>query len=470
MRARAGPDRNRVIAPRTPGRPGGRIGRLRCVTTSDEQLHLLLFFSPVGRNRSTWRRPGSGVEQLYGLEGAHYSARRAEEAKLDAVFFADQVFFGDIGPNPELISYEPITTMAALSSVTRRIGLIGTISTTFSEPYNVARMLAQLDFLSDGRAGWNVVTSFDGAQNFGVPLPDKDERYRRAEDFLRACIAIWDAWEDDAVVLDRERGVWADTARIHQPDYRGEYHAVRDAIALPRSPQGRPVIAQAGQSPDGRRLAARHAEIVFTAQVDRDSAIEFRDSIASLAHEEGRGRPLVLPGLIPVIGDTREDAERILAELGATVQPEIALATLSELLVGADLEGLDLDEPIPEERLTTLEQAAASRKSSATRYPALRQLIIDERPTLRELLTTRAHSYGHQVVVGTAADVADRIEDWFRAGACDGFTLTPAYMPEGLDRICDDLVPELQRRGLFRTEYPGTTLRDTLGLQRPATP
>jgi len=440
------------------------------MTPPDEQLHLLLFFSPVGRNRSTWRRPGSGVEQLYGLEGAHYSARRAEEAKLDAIFFADQVFFGDIGPNPELISYEPLTTMAALSAVTERIGLIGTVSTTFSEPYNVARMFAQLDFLSRGRAGWNVVTSFDGSHNFGVPLPDKDERYRRAEDFLGACIAVWDAWEDDAVVLDRERGVWADTAKIHQPHYQGEYYAVRDAIALPRSPQGRPVIAQAGQSPDGRRLAARHAEVVFTAQVDLDSAVEFRASIRALAREESRPAPRVLPGLIPIIGDTQEDAERILAELGAIVQPEIALATLSELLVGTDLSGLDLDEPIPTERLTSLDEAAASHKSSATRYPALRRVIIDERPTLRELLATRAHSYGHQVVVGTATSVADRIESWFRARACDGFTLTPAYMPEGLDRICDDLVPELQRRGLFRTEYPGTTLRDTLGIARPATP
>jgi len=438
------------------------------MTTRDDQMRLFLFFSPVGRNRASWRRPDSGVEWLYGLEGARYSALRAEAAKLDAVFFADKLFFEDAGRNPELIGYEPLTTMAALSAVTERIGLVATISTTFSEPYNVARMLSQLDFLSEGRVGWNVVTSYDGAQNFSVPLPDKRERYRRAEDYLRACIAVWDAWADDAVVLDRENGVWADPARIRQPGYEGEFYSVRDALGVPRSPQGRPVIAQAGQSPDGMRFAARHAEVVFTAQAEAEPARRFRARLSALAAAAGRDPVPILPGLIPVIGDTPEDAERILAELGSLVQPDIALATLSGLLLGADLSGLDPDEPIPPERLPDPEAASASPSPTASRYAGLHRIVVEDRPTLRELLRTRATSYGHQVLVGTAASVADRMEEWFSSGACDGFTLTPSYVPEGLDRICDELVPELQRRGLFRTQYPGVTLRDTLGLARPA--
>lgn len=430
-------------------------------------MHLFLFFSPVGRNRASWRRADSRVEELYGLEAARYSVQRAEDAKMDAVFFADKLFFDDAGRNPELIGYEPLTTMAALSAVTSRIGLVATISTTFSEPYNIARMLSQIDFLSNGRVGWNVVTSYDGAQNFTVSLPNKAERYRQAEDYLQACIAVWDAWDDDAVIVDRETGVWADPARIHQPDYRGSHYAVSDALGVPRSPQGRPVIAQAGQSPEGMRFAARHAEVVFTAQAEMGPAQAFRSTLAGHTAEAGRERIPILPGLIPVIGDTQEDAERILAELGDLVQPDIALATLSGLLLGADLTGLDLDEPIPPERLPDPTEAAGNPSPTASRYGGLHRIVVTDKPTLRELLRTRATSYGHQVLVGTAETIADRMEEWFRSGACDGFTLTPSYVPEGLDRICDDLIPELQRRGIFRREYPGTTLRDTLGLARP---
>lgn len=438
-------------------------------SADDEQMHLFLFFSPIGRNRSSWRRPGSGVENLYGLDGAKHSVQRAEAAKMDAVFFADALYYGDAGRNPEIGGYEPLTTMAALSAVTDRVGLVATISTTFSEPYNVARMLTQLDHLSGGRVGWNVVTSYDGAQNFTVGLPDKQERYRRAEDYLRACIAVWDAWEDDAVIIDRDNGVWADPAKIHQPNYRGPYYQIRDALSVPRSPQGRPVIAQAGQSEEGMRFAARNAEVVFTAQVEKLPAQSFRSKLAELSTEAGRGRIPILPGLVPIIGDTQEHAERILAELGDLVQTDIALAALSGLLLGADLTGLDPDRPVPPDRLLDPSVAATHPSPVASRYPGLYRIVVDEKPTLRELLRTRASSSGHQVVVGTAQAVADRMEDWFRSGACDGFTLTPSYLPEGLDRICDDLVPELQRRDLFRREYPGTTLRDTLGLDRPAT-
>jgi FMN-dependent oxidoreductase (nitrilotriacetate monooxygenase family) len=437
---------------------------------SDQEMHLFLFFAPVGRNRSSWRRPTSGVEMLYGLEGAAASVQRAEAAKMDAVFFADQLFFVDAGVNPWMGAYEPLTTMAALSAVTEHIGLVATISTTFSEPYNVARMLSQLDHLSNGRVGWNVVTSYDGAQNFTVPLPEKQERYLRAEDYLQACIAVWDAWEDDAVIVDRENGVWADPAKIHQPNYRGDHYQIRDALSIPRSPQGRPVIAQAGQSAEGMRFAARNAEVVFTAQVEKVPAQQFRSTLAELSAEVGRGRIPILPGLMPVLGDTQEEAERILAELGDLVQPDIALATLSGLLLGADLTGLDLDRPVPPDLLIDPAEAATHPSPLASRYPGLYRIVVDEKPTLRTLLRTHGTSSGHQVLVGTAQTVAERMEEWFRSGACDGFTLTPSYMPEGLDRICDDLIPELQRRGLFRREYPGTTLRDTLGLARPATP
>ncbi|MEF2978567.1 NtaA/DmoA family FMN-dependent monooxygenase [Subtercola sp. YIM 133946] len=433
------------------------------------QLSLVLFHSPTGRYMHTWARRESRIEQLFGLELVRYSAERAEAARFDGIFLADKVFFDRVGGNPDMSSYEPLTTLGALSAVTTKLGLIATASTTFTEPYNLARMLSQLDFLSNGRVAWNVVTSTDGAANFQNDLPPKAERYDQAQDSFEAMTALWDAWADDAVVLDRENGVWADISKISQPHYQGRYVQVRDALAMPRSPQGRPVIVQAGQSPEGMAFAARNADVVFTAQNHLPSAIEFRRRLRELAAANGRpdGAPRVLPGLLPIIAETQAEADDIMGSIADLLPLRVGLNELSTLLLGADLDGLDLDEPLPVERLKTLEEAAGHSHLGASRYPNMYRLVTEQRPTLRELVRTSSQSAGHPVFVGTATSVADQMQQWFEAEACDGFMISPPYMPEGLDAVCDLLVPELQRRGLFRTEYPGETLRDTLALARP---
>ncbi|WP_236791913.1 NtaA/DmoA family FMN-dependent monooxygenase [Amycolatopsis sp. GM8] len=436
----------------------------------DGQLSLVLFFNPVGRFTHSWRRRESGVEDLLGLEMAAYSARRVEEAKFDAIFISDKASFDDDPVNPDLCPYEPLTTLGALSAVTRNVGLIATVSTTFTEPYNTARMMAQLDFLSKGRVGWNVVTSYSGAQNFNATMPAKAERYAQAQEFLDVTQLLWDAWDDDAVVMDRERGVWADESKIHHPHFKGKHFTVKDALTMPRSPQGRPVIVQAGQSEDGVNFAARNAEVVFASQSNIEGGVAFYAKLKSRVAEFGRAPETVsiLPGLIPIVGETQAEADEIAEMLADLITVEVGLADLTFQLIGADLTGLELDEPIPVERLPTLEEAARSTMLNASRYPNMYRIITEEKPTLRHLIRTRTKSASHQLLRGTASSIADEMQKWYDQRACDGFTITPPYMPEGLDRVCDLLVPELQDRGIFRTEYEGTTLRDTLGLERPA--
>jgi len=440
------------------------------MTHREGQMSLVLFFNPVGRLTHSWRREQSGVEGLLGLEMAAFSAKTIEAAKFDAFFVSDKASFDDDPVNPDLNPYEPMVTLGALAAVTEHVGLIATVSTTFTEPYNMARQFAQLDFLSHGRSGWNIVTSYSGAQNFAKAMPEKSERYRQAQDYLTATELIWDAWDDDAVMADRERGVWADASKIHHPDYVGPYFRVHDALTMPRMPQGRPVIVQAGQSEEGVAFAARNAELIFTSQSHLPSAIEFSRRIKSMASDQfGRdaGTIKIAPGIIPIVGETEAEANAIADELADLVTVEVGLRDLSNQLLGVNLSDLDLDSPIPTERLLSLEEAAKSTMLSASRYGNLYRVVTEERPTLRQLIRTRTKSQGHHLVKGTPEQIADRMQEWWDAGACDGFTVIPAYMPEGLQRFCDFVVPELQRRGIFRTEYPGTTLRDTLGLERP---
>jgi N-acetyl-S-(2-succino)cysteine monooxygenase len=439
------------------------------VPNRNDQMNLVLFFNPVGRFSHSWRRLGSGAENLLSVELPKLSAQMAERAKFDAIFLSDKLWYDGNIRNPESDPYEPLTTLGALSVLTDRIGLLATISTTFTQPYSVARMLANLDFLSSGRAGWNVVTSFDGGHNFSVTMPDKSARYAQAEEFLSVVRMLWDAWDDDAVVFDRVQGAWADPNKVHPLHYDGQLYQIRDALTMPRSPQGHPVIVQAGQSPDGVSFAARNAEIVFTSQNERETAQGFYRNLKERAAGLGRdsARLRVIPGVIPYVGETRAEAEDIANEVGDLIQTDLGLADISKQLVGTDLSGLELDEPIPPERLPTIEEAAASKVFSASRYPNLYRIVTEERPTLRELIRTRAKSASHLMLRGSAGDVADTMQVWFETYACDGFVITPPYMPEGLGRVCELLVPELQERGLFRAEYPGTTLRDTLGLERP---
>lgn len=423
---------------------------------------LVNFFTPVGRVASSWRLPGSRVEDLYGLDLPLDLARMAEDAKLHALFFADILSFERTGPNPDLNGYEPLTLMAALSGLTKHIGLIGTASTTYNAPYTLARMLAGIDHLSNGRAGWNIVTSWVGEENFDQELPPKEERYQLADEFVTLCKKLWDGWSDDAVLNDRENGVWADTSKIRRVTEHGEHYKAEGPFLVPRSPQGHPLMVQAGQSPEGMEFAAKHAELVFTAKPELELAQDFYGKLKQLTRDAGRDPNTikVCPGMIPVIADTVAEAEELAHEMSNLINVDVELPELESSLGDVHLSDLELDETVPLERLD-------ASKTKNSRFENYRRKVSEEGYTLRQLLAFRNRSGGHGFVAGTASTVADHMEQWFTSGACDGFAIAPSYIPNGFADVCTKLVPELQERGLFRTEYVDGTLRDNLGLERP---
>jgi FMN-dependent oxidoreductase (nitrilotriacetate monooxygenase family) len=439
-------------------------------------MGLALFFAPGGRLPQSWLRPESRAEDIYGPGWPQFAigiARQAEAATFDAVFVADALWASKpLGKDPLPASYEPFTLLSAMAAATERIGLIGTFSTTFIHPFNMARFLVHIDHLSQGRAGWNIVTSQAGEFNYGMELPPIDERYVRAEEYVELVKALWDTWDDDAVVVDREAAVWAREDRVHPIDFEGRwYRAERAHLYAARSPQGWPVIVQAGQSAEGLAFAARHAEVVFTAQTELEWAKEYYAELKGRAATYGRDpeKIKILPGIAPVIGSTDEEARRIVDELTDLIDMDVGRAAMEVTLQGADLDGVGLNEPIPPERLPSPDAVAAGGWG-ASRYRNFYKLAIENRKTLRELISISERSLGHAYVEGSVEHVADRFEEWYVERACDGFAITPVYMPEGQDIICEKLVPELQRRGLRPSEYEGTTLRDHLGLDRPTTP
>lgn len=436
------------------------------MTTQSRHMTLTIFMISAGYHYDSWCRPGSRSEELGYLPLVADMARRAEAAKLDAIFFGDVTTAGPIpGADPTVAGhYEPLTTLAALSALTSNIGLIGTASTTFSEPYNVARQFSGLDSLSGGRAGWNIVTSSMGNENYGIEaMPSPDERYRRATEFVDVVTRLWDSWSDDAVVNDRARGWWADPERIRAIDHVGEFYRVQGPLNMRRSPQGRPVMVQAGSSKDGMELGAAVADAIYTAQPDREASIAFYERFKALVRGNGRNpdQVKILPGIVPIIGETEKEAQEIARNLGEHVHMETARHHLERRL-DMKLDDLDLDERIPLERFNT-ESAANSR----SRTEIFLRLSEEGGYTLRDLIIENARGHGHGWIVGSASQAADRMIDWFDRRACDGFSLNSPFIPGGLELICDRLVPELQERGYFRTEYEGSTLRENLGLERP---
>ncbi|AWS47525.1 LLM class flavin-dependent oxidoreductase [Streptosporangium sp. 'caverna'] len=430
-------------------------------------LNLNLFIYPGGHHEAAWRYHESAPDRLLDLTYYQELARRAEAAKFDAIFLAD-------GPSlPDNIRYasrfrlEPFTWLSGLAAATERIGLIATASTTYLEPYNLARLFASLDHLSRGRAGWNIVTTGapQAAQNFGLDEhPPHAERYSRAREYLDVVTKLWDSWEDDALLADQGGGVFADTGRIHPIDHAGVRLRVRGPLNIPRSPQGRPVYVQAGSSQDGRSFAARYAEAVFTAHQTVDNAREFYSDIKARVKAEGRDpdQLKVLPGISPFIGSTEAEARRLHDEFNELTQPEYSLRQLRQML-GVDLSGHDLDAPFPRELVP-----ADSEREVNSRFQVVLDIVDRERPTIRGLLHRLAGARGHWVTAGTPEQIADRIEQWFVGGAADGFNVMPPYLTGGFDAFAEHVVPILQARGLFRTEYAGTTLRDHFGLPRPA--
>jgi FMN-dependent oxidoreductase (nitrilotriacetate monooxygenase family) len=432
-------------------------------------MNLVLFFNPAGRLPASWRRPQSRVEELHGLPLAVELVRKAEAARFDAIFMADVFFQDELGRDPFTTGYEPFTLMSALCPVTERIGLIGTVSATFTQPYNLARYFASIDHLSAGRVGWNLVTSSSGGELFGMELPPKAERYARADEYLRLVKALWDAYDDDAVVNDRDARVWARRDKIHPVDFEGHYFRLKGQLKLPRSPQGWPVIVQAGQSDAGMDFAARNAEVIFTAQTDLTRAREFYTELKQRASAHGRDPSTikVLPGIAPIVGSSEHEAHQIADELSSLIDMEAGRKAMEITLQGADLSGLDLDAPIPVGRLVRPE-AVAETGRGASRYTNFYEMAVRDRMTLRQLIFESERGLGHSTITGSVERVADRFEEWWLEGACDGFAITPVYVPEGFDAVCEQLIPELRRRGLFPKDYEGTTLREHLGLARPA--
>ena len=363
---------------------------------------------------------------------------------------------------------EPITTLAALAGATRHIGLIATCSTTYTEPFNLARQFASIDHISNGRVGWNIVTTWlaTAADNYGGGgALSHAERYERAEEYMRVVTGLWDSWSDDAVIDDSARGDYARLDGIRVLNHAGRYYQVKGPLNMPRGPQGRPVFVQAGSSETGRRFASRYAEAVFTAQMEKATARDFYADLKRLAVEEGRSAEhvLILPGLSPVIGSTEAEAQRIARDLNDLSDPEVGRQRLSGRFGGHDFSHLPLDKPLSPEDFPDPALVEAAR----SRTEVIVGLVRREKPTLRQLLSYLAGARGHFVTTGTPEQIADLMEDWYRDGAADGFNFMPPVLPAMLDVFVAEVVPLLQRRGLFRTEYAGDTLRSLYGLPRP---
>lgn len=428
----------------------------------ERRLHLNAFLMSTGHHEASWRLPAS--DPLAATDVSHFVklAQIAERGTFDSLFLADSPqLMGDVGRRP-LGVLEPLTLLTVLATVTTHIGLVATASTSYNSPYNLARRFASLDHVSNGRAGWNVVTTatVEAARNFGLDeLPDHASRYARAAEFVDVARQLWDSWEDDAIVADKTSGVWGDDDKVHATARRGEFFSVQGPLNLPRSPQGHPLLVQAGSSEDGRDLAARYADAIFTAQQTLEDARSFYSDLKSRALAAGRNPDAVkiLPGLVPVIGATEAEAIAAERELDEAIVPEYARRQLAKTLkIPEDL--LALDEQLPDDLLP---------EGAKSRYTLVVELARRERLTVRELIGRLGGGRGHRTLTGTPEQVADTIEDWFRNGAADGFNVMPPVLPSGLETFVENVVPILRTRGLFRTEYTASTLRGHYGLPRP---
>ncbi|MDR3538976.1 MAG: LLM class flavin-dependent oxidoreductase [Acetobacteraceae bacterium] len=431
------------------------------------QLRLGAFMRPVSIHTAWWRYPGAQPDANFSFPAIKRFIQTLERGKFDAFFMADHLALLNM-PMPALMrsatttSFEPLTLLPALAAVTEHIGLIATASTTFDAPYHIARRFASLDHISNGRAGWNIVTTSnpDAALNFGLTEHmDHDERYRRAREFYDVVTGLWDSWADDAFVRDVENGVYFDPAKLHTLDHKGEFLSVRGPLNIARPVQGWPVIVQAGASDAGRQLAAETAEMVFAAGGRMVDAQAYYADVKARMRAFGRDpdHMKILPGTLVVVGETVAEAQAKKAKLDSLVHPDSGIASLS-IALGTDASAFDLDGPLPEIPPSNQSQSGRQRVVDLARRENL---------TVRQL-AQRAGTYGGLAIVGTPATIADTMEQWLFSDACDGFNVMFPYVPGGLDDFVNQVVPELQRRGLFRREYEGRTLRENLGLPRPA--
>jgi alkanesulfonate monooxygenase len=435
--------------------------------SGSRQLHLGAFMRPVSIHTGAWRYPGSYPDANFNFGHIKRFAQTLERAKFDAFFMADHLAVLNmpieaLKRSHTVTSFEPFTLLSALAAVTERIGLVATGSTTFDEPYHIARRFASLDHISGGRAGWNIVTTSnpDAALNFGLDdHMEHDERYRRAREFYDVVTGLWDSFADDAFTRDVESGIYFDPAKMHVLGHKGQYLSVRGPLNIARPVQGWPVIVQAGASDAGKQLAAETAEAVFTAQNNVDDGRRFYADVKGRMDKLGRNRDhlKILPGVLVVVGDSVDEAREKRARVDSLVNYSNAIASLS-IALGHDASKFDPDKPLPDVPETN------ASKSGRERAIALGKR---ENLTVRQL-AQRLGGYGGLAFVGTAKTIADAMEEWLVTEGSDGFNVMFPYLPQGLDDFADKVVPELQRRGIFRKEYTGTTLRDHLGLPRPA--
>jgi FMN-dependent oxidoreductase (nitrilotriacetate monooxygenase family) len=431
-------------------------------TSGGRRMSLGLFAQMAGHHVAGWRHPDAqaGGENLPLIQ---HVARAAERGTFDLFFLADGLTSGADAHPSTVARLEPLTLLAAVAMVTSHIGLAATASTTYGEPFHTARVFASLDHVSGGRAAWNAVTTSyaRSAANFSRgEHPSHDERYAIAEEYLDVVRGLWDSFEDGAVLKDKAANVYVDPARLHTLDHKGRYFSVKGPLNVSRPPQGHPVIIQAGSSEPGQDLAARTADVVFTAQQTVEEGRAFYESLKGRMARHGRDpRHLhIMPGVCPVIGRTEDEARALYGQLQGWIDPAKAIALLSDRL-GHDVSGYPLDEPLPE--LPESDQLRSRAK-------LLTDLARRENLTLRDLYYLVAGARGHRIVWGTPEQIADALEEWFIGGAADGFNIMPPFFPGQFDDFVDLVVPILRRRGLFRERYEGTTLRGHLGLPRPA--
>ncbi|MBO9598036.1 MAG: LLM class flavin-dependent oxidoreductase [Cohnella sp.] len=430
--------------------------------TRSKKLKLGAIIHGVGGNVSAWRHPEVPVDASVNFEFYKQQAQIAEAGKFDLVFIADGLYINEKSIPHFLNRFEPITILSALAAVTSKIGLVGTLSTSYSEPFTVSRQFGSLDHISGGRAGWNVVTSpLEGsAKNYGKPEhPSHDVRYRIAEEFLEVARGLWDSWEDDAFVRDKASGVFFDPAKMHRLDHKGEFFSVQGPLNIARSKQGHPVIFQAGSSESGRKLAAQSADAVFTGHENIEDAKAFYKDVKDRAVRLGRSKEdiVILPGIGPIVGETEEEAERKYLEYANLVTIDKALEYLGRFFDHHDFSQYPLDEPFPE-----LGELGSNSFRSGT--DKIKQIAREQELTLRQVAIRTATPRGE--FIGTPSTIADLIERWYEEEAADGFILH-APTPDALKTFVESVVPLLQERGIYRNEYESDTLRGNLGLKIP---
>lgn len=431
------------------------------MATRTRQLSLNAFYAGAGHHESAWRVPGASPERKLDLRAVERVGALAESGLLDAFFLADTQ-----GSGGRFKAFEPFTLLSALAVKTKHIGLIATVHTTYNEPFHVARKFASLDHISKGRAGWNVVTGgTEGSENFNRRNNTKfEERYEISSEFIEIVMRLWDSWEDDAVVQDKIAGVLNDEAKIHEIGFSGKHFKVKGPLNISRPPQGHPVIVQSGSSDQGREHAARWGELIFTAQISLEHAQAFYADVKSRLARYGRGSEeiKIAPGVFFILGRTEAEARENEAQLNAFVDVPKAAERLAVRL-GFDPVDLSLDQPLDLQRI----KKSAEVNGARSRHDIILDLIRRDKLSLRTLSHRLAGGRGHFHFVGTPLQLADHIETWFEGRAADAFNLMPSVYHRDFPLFIEQVVPELQRRGLFRTAYAGSTLRENLGLKRP---